>query len=107
MRDRASSYEVAVRTIKLLYPNILDVGCFSHTLDHVGEKFHVRTPDEFIKLWVRYFAHSSRVRLEWKAVTGKAMSTYSETRWWSRWEVCSQVLIAPVWGCCSIFTIPS
>jgi hypothetical protein len=25
--------------LKLLYPNIVDIGCFSHTIDHVGEKF--------------------------------------------------------------------
>ncbi len=28
MRDRASTNEVAIRTIKVLYPNVLDIGCF-------------------------------------------------------------------------------
>ena len=39
MRDRASVNDVAIRTIKVIYPALLDVGCFSHTLDLVGGKF--------------------------------------------------------------------
>ena len=31
MRDRTSTNEVAMRTIIVLYPRLLDVGCFSHT----------------------------------------------------------------------------
>ena len=40
---------VAMRTVKVLYSGMLDVGCLSHTLDHVGE--HMKTPvlDAFIK----------------------------------------------------------
>ena len=37
MCDRASVNNVAITTLKVVYPSILDVGCFSHTLDHVGE----------------------------------------------------------------------
>lgn len=40
MRDRASVNNVAMRIIKVLYPYMLDVGCFSHTTDHVGEHFN-------------------------------------------------------------------
>ena len=39
MRDRASMNNVATQTLKVVYPTIVDVGCFSHTIDHVGEKF--------------------------------------------------------------------
>ena len=31
--------------------------------------------------------------MEWKTETGKAMAIYSETRWWSRWEVYYQVIV--------------
>ena len=31
---------VAVRTIKVVFLNILDISCFSHILHHVGEKFN-------------------------------------------------------------------
>ena len=51
MHDRASVNEVAMRTVKVIYQNLLDVGCFSHTLDRVGE--YMKTPilDEFFKVW--------------------------------------------------------
>lgn len=39
MRDRASVNNAAMRVVSIVYPNVLDVGCFSHTLDIVGEKF--------------------------------------------------------------------
>ena len=38
VRDRASVNNVAMCTVQVLYHQIFDVGCFSHTLDHVGEK---------------------------------------------------------------------
>ena len=37
MRDRASLNDVAMRTIKVVYNELLDVGCFYHTMNHVGE----------------------------------------------------------------------
>lgn len=33
-RDRGSANGVAMRTIKVLFPHILDAGCYLHTLDH-------------------------------------------------------------------------
>ena len=38
MRDRARVNDVAMRTISVIYSNMMDVKCFSHTLDRVGEK---------------------------------------------------------------------
>ena len=92
MHDRASANTVAMTTIKVLYPNLLDIGCYSHTLDHVGERFKTPTLDDFIRLWISLFSHSPRTRFKWKETTGRSMASYSDTRWWSRWEVCSQVL---------------
>ena len=40
MRDRALVNNVAVSTIAILYPSAIDIGCFNHTLSHVGEKFN-------------------------------------------------------------------
>ena len=87
MRDRVSANGVAMRTIKVLFPNILYVGCYSHTLNQVCEHFNVPHLEEFTCLWISLFSHSPRTRLEWKTETGKTMATYSETQWWSRWEV--------------------
>jgi len=50
MRDRVSANGMAVRTIKVLFPIILDIGCYSHTVDHIGEYFDVPHLEEFTRL---------------------------------------------------------
>ena len=93
MRDRASTNEVAMRTIMVLYPRLLDVGCFAHTLDLVGEHFHTTTLSEFGILWISLFSHCTKVKMLWKEQTGLSMQSYSPTRWWSRWEVYKQLMV--------------
>ena len=93
MRDRASVNGVAMRTINVVFPDMIDVGCYSHTIDLVGGKFKIPHLDDFIRVWVSLFAHSPRARLWWKERTGKSMSSYSATRWWSKWEVMAQVML--------------
>ena len=34
-----------------------------------------------------------KARLLWKQQTGRSMTTYSVTRWWSKWEVMKQLMI--------------
>ena len=92
MRDRASVNSVAMATLKLLYPSLLDVGCFSHTLDRVGEQFKVPLADEFTRAWISLFSRSPKARLAWRSYCGRPVPTYSETRWWSRWEVMKQIM---------------
>lgn len=92
MRDGASVNSAALRTVAVVYPALLDMCCISHTLDLVGDKFRVPTVSLFFTLWVSLFAHSPKVRAKWKERTGRAMATYSQTRWWSRWEIMQQVL---------------
>ena len=91
MRDGASSNKVAMRTLKVVYPHVFDVACFSHTLDRVGSHFNMPVLLEFINSWISLFSHSPKVKLLWKEKTGKAMGSYSATRWWSKWEVMLQV----------------
>ena len=93
MRDRASVNGVAMQTVKVVFPDLLDVGCFSHTIDLAGGKFQTPNLESFIHLWISLFAHSPRVRLWWKQLTGKSMSSFCPTRWWSRWEVMKQVML--------------
>ena len=69
------------------------MGCYSPIIDHVGEKFATPTLDEFGKAWVGIFGHSPKARLLWRERTGRSMATYSETWWWSRWEVLKQVML--------------
>ena len=93
MHDRASSNNVAMSTVKVIYPHMLDIGCYSHTIDHVGEKFKTPTLDMFGKYWISLFAHSPQARLLWRDRTGQSVKTYSKTRWWSRFEVLKQVML--------------
>ena len=90
-RDRAAVNDVAMRTVKVVYSSLLDIGCFSHTLDHVGER--VKTPqlDLFFKAWISLFAHSPKARLLWRTETGLTPPSYCATRWWSRYEVIKQM----------------
>ena len=92
MRDRASVNNVAVRTLTIMYPFAIDIGCFSHTLSHVGEHFKVPSLDKFMKHWEQIFVHSHKCRLIWCEQTGRSVVTYSHTRWWSKWECEKQVL---------------
>ena len=66
MQDRASINNVAMATVKVLYPDVFDVGCFSHTIDHVGERFHIPMLDEFVSAWILLFSHSPKARLAWR-----------------------------------------
>lgn len=52
MRDGTSVNEAAMRTVKIVYPNIFDVCCFSHTIDLVGEKFQLPYLVEFSTWWI-------------------------------------------------------
>ena len=93
MRDRSSVNNVAIRTLKVVYPNLIDVGCFSHTLDHIGEHFHTPVLSVFTSAWISLFSHSPNMRLLWREQTGRSMGSYSSTRWWSWYEVMDQILV--------------
>ena len=84
---------MALKTVKIVYPHCLSFGCFSHTIDHVGEHFNTPILSEFITAWIRLFAHSPKCRMIWKELTGRAMGSFSATCWWSRWEITDQILV--------------
>ena len=52
--------EMTSDSLKIVYPNLLDIGCYSHTIDHVGEQFVTPVLEEFAKAWVGLFAHSPK-----------------------------------------------
>ena len=79
MRDRASTNNVAMQTLKIIYPSVVDIGCFSHTIDHVGERFNTPTLTNFASSWITLFSHSPKCKLLWKSQTGRSMGTYSST----------------------------
>ena len=57
MRDGSAVHDIAMTTLKVLYLNVLDVGCFSHTTDNSGGHFYTPVLDEFIHNWLALFAH--------------------------------------------------
>ena len=96
MRDRASVNNVAMQTVSIMYPQVMDIGCMSHTLDHLGSRFELPTLSKFMKHWEVIFKHSPKSRLLWRDRTGSSIASYSPTRWWSKWECEKQVLT--MWG---------
>ena len=41
MHDRAAVNGVAIRTLSVVYPALIDIVCFGHTLDNVDKKFQL------------------------------------------------------------------
>ena len=89
---RAAVNTAVMRTISILYPSVMNIGCFSHTVDNIGDRFAVPTLDKFMKQWETMFKHSYKAKLLWREQTGFAIRSYSPTRWWSRWECAKQVI---------------
>ena len=75
-RDRASANNVAMQTVKIVFPLVVNVGCFSHTLNHIGSYFNTPTLNEF-----NLFSHSPKARLLWKSRSSHSMPRYSATQW--------------------------
>ena len=92
MRDRASVNNVAIRTLSIVFPKVLDIGCYSHTLDDVGEHMKIPVLEEFLKDWIRLFSRSPKARLAWNSLSGIPVPSYSDTRWWSKWKVMNHLL---------------
>ena len=93
MSDGASVNTAAVPSLSMFYPNMVDVVCFSHTLNKAGRRFGFPELDNVAQLCTSFFAHSQKVKLAWKVTTGTSMRSYSPTRWWSKWEMLNQVSI--------------
>ena len=70
MKDGASVNQAALQQVRFFFPQLLDVTCFSHTIDNVGKHFEFRVLDTFAQYWVSLFSHSGAARLAWKARTG-------------------------------------
>ena len=79
MRDRTSVNSVAIEIVKIIYPNALDVGYFSHVFDRVGEHFNIPILTKFIGNWlytvyILYFSHSIETNFLCKQRTGSSMA---------------------------------
>ena len=96
VKDRCPSNVKAARQLDVFFQNAEDVGCFAHTLDHIGEKFNCPTLKRFWGHWIAIFNHSKRAKRIFLQTTGSSFITYCKTRWWSRDECYRQLLV--LWG---------
>lgn len=78
MHDHASVNNVAIRTLKDVYHALIDIGCFSHTLDLVGSKFVVPHLNNFMSAWVNLFSHSPVERTDWSVCSELLTDTLVE-----------------------------
>ena len=92
VRDGASVNGAALRQLMFFYQKLFDVVCFSHTIDNVGSHFQFQILDLFSRYWIGMFSHSFNACLIWRERTGKSIRKFSNTRWWSKWEVLNQVV---------------
>ena len=93
MRDGESVNQAALDRIAFRFLKMLNVVCFSHTLDNVENHLVIPTLVEFGSLWIRVFHHSCKAKLLWKDLTGQTARSYSETRRWSECEVYHQLMV--------------
>ena len=93
LRDGASVNQPALDRIAFIFPEMLNVVCFSHILDNVGNYLVIPTLLEFGSVWIRPFRHSYKAKLLWKDLTGQRPRSYIDTRWWSKREVYQQILM--------------
>mgnify|MGYP001576794608 CR=1 FL=1 len=89
--DRCSVNCAAMDTMKKVMLRVIDIGCLSHVLNTVGEKFDTPTLDKFASLWTQLHVRSVKSRALWKSLTGVSPLRPSPTRWWSSWEMIAQV----------------
>lgn len=91
-RDGASVNAAAVRHLRdVMYPDLTDITCMSHSLDNVGKHFNTPVLDSFLQTWISLFAHSPAAKIAWRNTMGEAVKSYSATRWWSWWEMVQQL----------------
>ena len=65
MHDQAACNGVALQTLKVVFPTIVDIRCFSHALDLAGKKFVTPTLLSFATWWISPFSHSRKAKLLW------------------------------------------
>ena len=86
LRDRAAVNTCALRTVSVLYLDMLDVGCISHFLDRVRVKCKTPALTPFMSTWNAIFTTSMKARRVWNQISSRGMPRYNSTRWWSLWE---------------------
>lgn len=85
-RDSCSTNGAGLRVIHPLFPALLDCMCYSHMLQGTGARFQFEHLDEFMTSFL-ILQSMAVVKSVWKQIVGTSMKGYSKIRWWSRWEL--------------------
>lgn len=80
MRDCASCNNVAVRFLKVMFTQLLDVGCFPHTGFCRGQNPYPSSLRVMLS-WLSLFSHSVKAKILWKEQTDRPIRSYCPTRW--------------------------
>lgn len=84
--DRASVNTAAVQYWADSYKGSLDIGCFSHTLCHVGEHITCLYLESFRQDLSALMSQSQKACEHWLLLVRSAFKMHSATRWWSEYE---------------------
>lgn len=76
MRNEASVKQAALNQIGLIFPNMLNVVCFSHTLDNIGNHGVIPTLLQFGNYCIGVFSYSNQAKLAWQDLTGRKPKSY-------------------------------
>ena len=75
MRDNAFVNNIAMQMVRVFYSKVFDIGCFSHTINHVDEKFDTPVLKELTSAWISIFSRSLKNKLAWKPQTDQVICT--------------------------------
>ena len=70
MRDGASVNGAFMRTVKVVFPKVVDIRCFSYAIDCVGDHFSILILKLSFRLWKSFFGHGPATRLAWRVRSG-------------------------------------
>eukprot|EP00941_MAST-03F_sp_MAST-3F-sp1_P005521 g5521.t1 len=81
-----------------MFQNCFRMPCFSHTINNAGKRLFEETLTQsfvFLRLfWNRFqkiTKNSRTAKDEFKRVTGESLLSYSNTRWWSKYDCLAQI----------------
>ena len=72
------------RTLKTVYPNLVDISCIVHTINIAGGMLSNSNPAWIYQSLEFSFAHSAIAHLCWKEQCGSSAPTYTPMHWWSK-----------------------
>ena len=88
--DGTSVNIVSINNLTQVFSTLIEIACFSHTLDQIWQNVRISNVLEIVNTWVSPFSHLFEAcEALWKQ-TGLKVKLPSKIRRWSRWEVIKQ-----------------